>query len=133
MERTKIAMKLTMMTVGSAVFGFGMGIFMGSFEYNMTMGIDTNRGGWSQVRQHYFGYWRFLKKQSLHFARFGLYIGLIEVPMEIIVGKPNFLTIGFAGGMAAWLQNIRAPFIATFLGSGGFIGGISLYMNRGSD
>jgi hypothetical protein len=95
--------RVGLITVGSAVFGFGMGVFMSSFEYNMASGIDTSRGGWSQVRQHYFGYWRFLKRQSLHFSRFGLYIGLVEIPLEIITGRQNFLTSGFAGGMAAWL------------------------------
>ena len=79
--------KVAMITGASAVFGIGMGIFMGSFEYNMAMGVDTNRNGWSQVRQHYFGYWRFLKRQALHFSRFGMYIGLIELPLEIILGK----------------------------------------------
>ena len=97
-----MAAKVAMITFASAGFGIGMGIIMGSFEYNMTMGVDTNRGGWSQVRQHYFGYWRFLKRQSLHFSRFGLYIGLVEIPLEIIVGRQNFLTMGFSAGMAAW-------------------------------
>ena len=125
--------KVAMITIASAGFGFGMGMLMGSFEYNMTMGVDNTRGGWSQVRQHYFGYWRFLKRQALHFSRFGLYIGLLEVPMEIIVGKQNFMTMGASAGMAAWLQNIRAPFIATFFGTGAFVGGIGLYMHKGSD
>ena len=53
--------------------------------------------------------------------------------MEILVGKQNFMTMGASAGMAAWLQNIRAPFIPTFLGSGMFVGGIGLYMNMGAD
>ena len=62
MQRAMMAFKVVAITGASAAFGIGMGVLMGSFEYNMTMGIDTNRGGWSQVRQHYFGYWRFLKR-----------------------------------------------------------------------
>ena len=43
------------------------------------------------------------------------------------------MSMGAACGMAAWLQNIRAPFIPTFAGSGLFVGGIGLYMNMGQD
>ena len=128
-----MGLKVVMITGASAVFGLGMGVVMGSFEYNMTMGVDTNRSGWSQLRQHYFGYWRFLKRQALHFARFGLYIGLIDIPMEMIIGKQNWMSSFFAGGMAAWLQNVKSPFIATFVGSGAFIGGITCFMNKGND
>ena len=42
-----MAAKVAMITFASAAFGIGMGIIMGSFEYNMTMGVDTSRGGWS--------------------------------------------------------------------------------------
>jgi hypothetical protein len=103
LEKTKMFLKVAMITVASAFFGLGMGMLMGSFEFNMTMGIDTNRGGWSQMRQHYYGYWRFLKRQSLHFSRFGLYIGLIEIPLEIMYGRQNCMTMGASAGMAAWL------------------------------
>ena len=41
--------------------------------------------------------------------------------------------MGASAGMAGWLQNIRAPFITTMLGTGGFVGCIGLYMNRGND
>ena len=41
--------------------------------------------------------------------------------------------MGASAGMAAWLQNIRAPFFATFMGTGGFVCGIGLYMNKGND
>ena len=95
--------KVAVITIGSAGFGVGMGVLMGSFEYNMTMGVDNNRSGWSQARQHYFGYGRFLKRQALHFSRFGLYIGLIEIPLEILIGKQNWMSMLFSGGMAAWL------------------------------
>jgi hypothetical protein len=87
LHKTMMFAKVAMITFASAFFGLGMGMIMGSFEFNMTMGIDNNRSTWSQFRQHYFGYWRFLKRQSLHFSRFGLYIGLLELPMELIVGK----------------------------------------------
>jgi len=87
LAKAKMYLKVGMITVASAFFGLGMGMLMGSFEFNMTMGIDTNRGGWSQMRQHYYGYWRFLKRQSLHFSRFGLYIGLLELPLEIMYGR----------------------------------------------
>jgi len=62
-----------------------------------------------------------------------LYIGLLEVPMEIIIGKQNWMSMGVSAGLAAWFQNIRAPFAHTFLGSGLFVGGIGLYMNRGTN
>ena len=41
--------------------------------------------------------------------------------------------MGYSAGMAAWLQNIKAPFVPTFFGSGMFVGGIGLYMNKGKD
>jgi len=53
--------------------------------------------------------------------------------MELIVGKQNCLTMGGSAGMAAWLQNVRAPFLPTFLGSGAFVGLIGVFMNRGLD
>lgn len=60
--RPMMAIKVGAITIASAGFGIGMGVLMGSFEYNMTMGVDNNRSGWSQVRQHYYGYGRFLKR-----------------------------------------------------------------------
>ena len=133
MHRNTMMFKVAMITVASAGFGLIMGIFMGSFEYNMNIGVDTSKSGWSQVRQHYFGYWRYLKRQALHFSRFGLYIGLIDIPLEIVVGKQNWLTMAFGAGMAGWLQHIRSPFIPTFMGTGAFVGCIGLYMNKGED
>ena len=52
LEQSRIWMagKVCMITIASAGFGLGMGMLMGSFEYNMTMGVDNSRGGWSQVR-----------------------------------------------------------------------------------
>ena len=42
--------KIGMFTVGSAGFGVAMGVVMGGFEFNMHIGTDTTRGGWSVVR-----------------------------------------------------------------------------------
>jgi hypothetical protein len=53
--------------------------------------------------------------------------------MEIIVGKQNWMTMFCSAGLAAWFQNIRAPFLVTFAGSGAFVGGIGLYMHKGND
>ena len=47
MSRIWMAGKVFMITVASAGFGLAMGMLMGSFEYNMTMGVDNSRGGWS--------------------------------------------------------------------------------------
>lgn len=86
-------------------FGFGalMGMFMSSFEFNSSLGVDTDRSTKSQLKQHFHGYGRFLKKQGLHFARFGLYIGLLEVPLELIVGRLNTPVVFVSGGLAAAL------------------------------
>jgi len=43
------------------------------------------------------------------------------------------MSMGAAAGMAAWLQNVRAPFLATFGGTAGFVGCIGLYMHKGND
>ena len=104
-------MKVVGITAVSWGAGLLMGLFMGSFDSTTSFGIDVRRSSWSQLRQHYFGHGRYLKRHALHFSRFGLYIGLIESALEIIIGKQNFMSMGFAGGMAAWLQNIRAPFL----------------------
>lgn len=113
-----------------------MGMFMSSFEFSSSMNIDTNRSTSSQLKQHYFGFGRFLKRQALHFARFGFFIGLIEIPIELVVGRVNALGVFVSGGLAACLQNRYtgfAPFLSTFLGSGCFIGGLGLYMHKGED
>ncbi len=72
----------------------------------------------------------------MHFARFGLYIGLIEVPLELVVGKLNAPVVFVSGGLAAAMQNRYINFptsFRTFLGSGCFIGGLGLYMHAGHD
>jgi hypothetical protein len=59
---SKAYFKLALMTVGSAGFGVLMGMFMSSFEFNSTMQVDTSRSTCSQLKQHFFGYGRFLKR-----------------------------------------------------------------------
>ena len=77
--------KIVMITGASAGFGIFMGLLMSSFEHNSTMAVDTSRNTKSQLKQHFFGYGRFLKRQALHFAKFGLYISLIELPIEMVI------------------------------------------------
>ena len=76
--------KVIMITGASAGFGIFMGLLMSSFEHNSTMVVDTSRNTKSQLKQHFFGYGRFLKRQAFHFAKFGLYISLIELPIELV-------------------------------------------------
>ena len=80
----KMLGKVALITGASAGFGIFMALLMSSFEHNSTMVVDTSRNTKSQLKQHFFGYGRFLKRQSLHFAKFGLYISLIEIPIEIV-------------------------------------------------
>jgi len=94
-------MKVGLITVASAGFGVIMGFFMSSFEFNSTMAVDTERSTRSQLKQHFFGYSRFLKKQALHFSRFGLYISLLEIPLELIFGRVNSPCMFISGGLAA--------------------------------
>jgi hypothetical protein len=62
LSRLKMLGKIMLLTVASAGFGVVMGLIMSSFEFNATMGIDTNRSTRSQLKQHFFGYSRFLKR-----------------------------------------------------------------------
>ena len=128
--------KVGLITTASAGFGFAMGFIMSGFEFNSSRAINTDRTSRSQLKQHFFGYARFLKKQSLHFARFGLYISLIELPLEIVMGRLNAPAIFFSGGLAAVLQTryqgLGSAFSA-FMGSGLFIGALGLFMNKGKD
>ena len=128
--------KICLITGASAGFGFALGFIMSGFEFSSSRVINTDRTSRSQLKQHFFGYSRFLKKQSLHFARFGLYISLLELPMEIVIGKLNGPAIFWSGGMAAVLQTRYTGLgnaFSAFLGSGIFIGGLGLVMNRGKD
>ena len=85
----KMLGKVLMVTGASAGFGVFMGLLMSSFEHNQSQVVDVSRNTKSQLKQHFFGYGRFLKRQSLHFAKFGLYISLIELPIEIVSVAPN--------------------------------------------
>ena len=96
-----MAGKIGLITCASAGFGFAMGFIMSGFEFNSTRVVNTDRTSRSQLKQHFFGYSRFLKKQSLHFARFGLYISLLELPLEIVLGRLNTPAIFVSGGLAA--------------------------------
>ena len=131
-----MGLKVFLITGASAGFGILMGFIMSSFEFNQSRVIDTNRSSSSQLKQHFHGYTRFLKRQSLHFARFGLYISLLEIPMEIIFGRVNSPAIFLSGGGAAALQ-IRytgpSALFTSFMGSGCFIGSLGLYMHSGND
>ena len=99
----KAAVKIAIITGASAAMGIAMALFMSSFEFNSTNAIDTDRSTRSQLRQHFHGYGRFLKRQGLHWAKFGFYIALIEVPVEMIVGKQavpvTFFCCGLAGAL----------------------------------
>ena len=100
---TMMGLKVFLITGASAGFGLAMGFFLSSFEFNSTRAVDTDRASRSQLKQHFFGYGRYLKRQSLHFARFGLYISLIEIPLELIMGRLNTPVMFFSGGLAAVL------------------------------
>ena len=68
--------------------------------------------------------------------KFGFYISLVEMPLEIFLGKVSFAVAFVSGGLAAILMDRRCTWGAMpmkFLSSGMFIGGIGLYMNRGQD
>lgn len=54
--------KIAMITCASAGFGFAMGFIMSGFEFNSTRVVNTDRTSRSQLKQHFFGYSRFLKK-----------------------------------------------------------------------
>ena len=131
-----MGLKVVLITGASAGFGILMGFIMSSFEFNQQRVVDTNRSSSSQLKQHFFGYSRFLKRQALHFARFGLYISLLEIPLELIFGRVNAPAIFLSGGGAAVLQTrYTGPMAAfsSFMGSGLFIGGLGLYMHSGHD
>ena len=76
--------KIVLITGASAGFGIMMGLIMSSFETSNAQIVDNTRSTRSQLKQHFFGYGRFLKRQALHFAKFGLYISLIELPLEMV-------------------------------------------------
>ena len=132
----KLVAKIALITAASGGFGVMMGLVMSSFEFNHTMQIDTDRSTKSQLKQQFHGYGKFLKKQALSFMKFGWYISILEIPLEISLGKISTPVVFFSGGMAACLLNPKGTFkskIPTFFGSGMFIGAIGGFMNRGND
>ena len=67
---------------------------------------------------------------------FGWYISIIEIPLEIALGKLNTPVAFFSGGSAACLLHLQGPlssYVGRFFGSGAFIGSMGLFMNRGND
>ena len=135
-DAPKHFLKLVMITGGSAVFGGVIALFMSSFEFNSSLNVDVDRSTRSQMKQHFFGFGRHLKRQSLHFAKFGMFIGLIELPIELIVGRVNAGGIFISGGGAAMMMARYtgvANAVTTFMGSGLFIGGLGLFMHKGQD
>ena len=132
----KMVGKCALITIASGGFGFLMGLIMSSFEFNRQMQIDTDRSTRSQLKQQFFGYGRFLKRQSLGFMKFGFYISLIEIPLEIALGKITTPAVFFSGGLAAVLLNpgkTWGPRFGRFMSSGCFIGLLGMYMNKGND
>ena len=68
--------------------------------------------------------------------RFGFYISIIEMPIEIILGKLNAPAMFVSGGLAAVAlepKGTPGALLFRFMGSGFFIGAIGLFMNRGQD
>ena len=132
----KMLGKCALITFASAGFGVMMGFIMSSFEFNRQMTIDTDRSTRSQLKQQFFGYGRFLKRQALGFMKFGFYISLIEIPLELAMGKITAPAMLFSGGMAAVLLEFRGTFgskVGRFFSSGLFIGLLGLYVNKGND
>ena len=54
--------KIGLITGASAGFGFALGFIMSGFEFNSSRVVNTDRTSRSQIKQHFFGYCRFLKK-----------------------------------------------------------------------
>ena len=68
--------------------------------------------------------------------KFGFYIALVEIPLELTIGKINTPCIFISGGLAACLADPRkglANNVSKFLGSGTFIGLLGMFMNKGND
>jgi hypothetical protein len=88
------------------------------------------------LKQHFHGYARFLKRNALHWSRFGFFIAIIEIPMEMIIGKQSvpvsFVCCGLAGALQTKYIGPR-PFFMSFLQTGAFISMLQLYMMKGND
>ena len=54
--------KVGLITGASAGFGFALGFIMSGFEFNSSRVVNTDKTSRSQIKQHFFGYARFLKK-----------------------------------------------------------------------
>lgn len=68
--------------------------------------------------------------------KFGWYIALMEIPLEIALGKISTPVVFVSGGGAAVLMDPRGPLgsqIPKFISSGAFIGGLGMFINRGND
>lgn len=68
--------------------------------------------------------------------KFGWYIALMEIPLEIALGKISTPVVFCSGGGAAVLMSPHGPLAAQipkFLSSGAFIGGLGMFINRGND
>ena len=50
LDYIKYGMKVGIMTVGSAGFGAVLALFMSSFEFNSTMGVNTDKSTRSQLK-----------------------------------------------------------------------------------
>lgn len=58
----KNVFRICIMTIGSGAFGAAIAMFMSSFEFNSSMGVDTDRSTRSQLKQHFHGYSSYMKK-----------------------------------------------------------------------
>ena len=68
--------------------------------------------------------------------KFGFYISILEIPLELALGKLSTPAIFLSGGLAAVLVEPRGGLgskFGRFMSSGCFIGLLGMYMNRGND
>lgn len=77
-----------------------------------------------------------MKRNALHWSRFGFFIAVIEIPMEMIIGKQSvpvsFVCCGLAGALQTKYMGPR-PFFMSFLQTGAMISMLQLYMMKGND
>lgn len=59
-----------------------------------------------------------MKRNALHWAKFGFFIAIIEIPMELVVGKQaapvSFVCCGLAGALQTRYMGLR-PFVTSFI------------------
>ena len=68
--------------------------------------------------------------------KFGFYIGMAEIPLELAIGRINAPAIFLSGGLAACLVDPKRGLMnnaSKFFGSGLFIGALGMFMNKGND